>query len=161
MMCRDALADHDGPVLVLTGDTPLLKGTSLAALLQELQDNNAACVVGTATTEANEGLGRIVRDSDGNFLRIVEHKDASPEELEIQEINTGCFAYDCRALFEALTEVRPENKQGELYLTDCAEILRNKGRTVVAAQRLTIEEAMGVNTQDQLAEVARVMQSDA
>ncbi|MEW4529743.1 NTP transferase domain-containing protein [Maioricimonas sp. JC845] len=161
MMCRDALADHDGPVLVLTGDTPLLKGTSLAALLQELQDNNAVCVVGTATTEANEGLGRIVRDSDGNFLRIVEHKDASPEELKIEEINTGCFAYDSKALFEALTEVRPENKQGELYLTDCAEILRNKGRTVVAAQRLTIEEAMGVNTQDQLAEVARVMQSDA
>ena len=86
-------------------------------------------------------------------------KDASPEELKIQEINTGCFAYDCQALFEALTEVRPENKQGELYLTDCAEILRNKGKTVIAAQRLAIEEAMGVNTQDQLAEVARVMES--
>ncbi|QDU38887.1 Bifunctional protein GlmU [Maioricimonas rarisocia] len=160
MMCRDALAEHDGPVLVLTGDTPLLKGTSLAGLLSDLKENDAACVVGTATTEANEGLGRIVRDSEGNFLRIVEHKDASPEELQIQEINTGCFAYDCKALFEALTEVRPENKQGELYLTDCAEILRNKGRNVLAAERLTIEEAMGVNTQEQLAEVASVMQSD-
>lgn len=159
MMCRDTLADHDGPVLVLAGDTPLLRGSSLAALLDEQRQHNAACVVGTARTEHNEGLGRIVRDDQGRFLRITEHKDCTPEELAITEINTGCFAYDCHSLFEALAQVRSDNSQGEYYLTDCAEILLRSGRTVIAACKLDIEEAMGVNTREQLAEVERVMQS--
>ncbi|MEZ6050192.1 MAG: NTP transferase domain-containing protein [Planctomycetaceae bacterium] len=161
MMCQLDLVTHDGPVLVLTGDTPLLRGSSLKALLDQQRQNNAACVVGTADTEDNEGLGRIVRDADGSFLRITEHKDCTPEELKITEINTGCFAYDCKSLFEALDQVRPDNNQGEYYLTDCAEILRKAGKTVIAAPELDITEAMGVNTQEQLAEVERVMQERA
>lgn len=159
MMAREQLKDHHGPVLVLTGDTPLLRGRSLAGLLDDLRTNKAACVVGTAKTENNFGLGRIVRDAEGNFLRIVEQRDASPEEQAITEINTGCFAYDCDALFGALDEIRPNNSQGELYLTDCAEILRRKGHTVLASNRLDITEALGVNTQEQLAEVEAVMKS--
>lgn len=161
MMCRDLLADHDGPVLVLTGDTPLLRGSSLQALLDAQRSHEAACVVGTAQTQHNDGLGRIVRDAAGHFLRIVEHKDATPEELAITEINTGCFAYDSRSLFAALDQVRPNNNQGEYYLTDCAEILRTQGRPVVAACKLAIAEAMGVNTQEQLAEVERVMRDQS
>jgi len=158
MMCKGALADHDGPVLVLTGDTPLLRGSSLKALLDEQQQHAAACIIGTADTQENEGLGRIVRDADGHFLRITEHKDCTPDELNITEINTGCFAYDCKAMFDALDQVRPDNNQGEYYLTDCAEILRKSDRPVLAARKLDITEAMGVNTQEQLAEVERVMQ---
>lgn len=161
MMAEEALGRYEGSVLVLAGDTPLLRSESLKGLLDEQQQNNAACVVGTAVTENNAGLGRIVRDADGNFLRIVEHKDASPEELEIQEINTGCFAFDTQDLFSALKQLRPENQQAEYYLTDCAEILRNSGKPVRAANSLSIEEAMGVNTQDQLAEVAEVMKARA
>ena len=157
MCCREQLANHQGAVLVLAGDTPLLRGSSLQALIQELHEKSAACIVGTAQTEQNEGLGRIVRDASGDFLRIVEHKDASPEELQITEINTGCFAYNAESLFDALEQVRPENNQGEYYLTDCAEILRTSGKRVAAACKLDIEEAMGVNTQDQLTEVERVM----
>ncbi len=157
MMCREACGQHDGPVLVLTGDTPLLKGASLQGLLDDLRTNKAACVVGTARTENNHGLGRIVRDAAGNFLRIVEQRDATPEEQAITEINTGCFAYDCQSLFGALSEVRTNNSQGEFYLTDCAEILRQQGKPVLAAVRMEITEAMGVNTQEQLAEVERVM----
>lgn len=158
MCCEDQLTSHSGPVLVLTGDTPLLRGSSLRGLLNELQTQQAACVVGTAKTENNFGLGRIVRNADGEFLRIVEQKDATPAEQQIQEINTGCFAYDCQPLLAALREVRPNNSQGELYLTDCAEILRNHGHKVMAACKLDIVEAMGVNTQEQLAEVEQVMQ---
>lgn len=157
MVCREAVGDHDGPMLVLAGDTPLLQGESLSALLKEQTDHNAACVVGTASTENNQGLGRIVRDADGNFLRITEHKDATEEELKIQEINTGCFAYDCKKLFSALDQLKPDNAQAEYYLTDCAEILLKAGETVIAAEKLDINEAMGVNTQDQLAEVEQVM----
>jgi len=157
MMAREQLADYDGPVLVLTGDTPLLKASSLARLLKEQRDHQASCVVGTARTENNEGLGRIVRDAQGEFLRIVEQKDATPDERTITEINTGCFAYDCRSLFTALTDVRPNNLQAEYYLTDCAEILRKAGKVVRAACLFEISEAMGVNTQEQLQEVERVM----
>lgn len=160
MMSAECLADHDGPVLVLAGDTPLLKGSTLARLLEVQQQQDAACVVGTAITEANEGLGRIVRDAEGNFLRIVEQKDATPEEAAIQEINTGCFAFDGRQLFKALNQVRPDNNQAEYYLTDCAEILRTAGETVVAEAAFNIQEAMGVNTQEQLAEIAEILQQE-
>ncbi|MHC4878403.1 MAG: NTP transferase domain-containing protein [Planctomycetota bacterium] len=158
-MAADLLTDHDGPVLVLAGDTPLLRAASLQDLLDELTSNNAAAVVGSAITEANHGLGRIVRDADGQFTQIVEEKDATEDQKAIQEINTGCYAFDCRSLFEALTEVKPLNNQGEYYLTDCPAILRGKGRTVLAAAKLDIHEAMGVNTRDQLADVERVLQS--
>lgn len=159
MMCAKHLEHHDGPVLVLAGDTPLLRSESLAELLKTQQSTGAACVVGTAITEANQGLGRIVRDSDGNFLRIVEQKEATPEEAAIREINTGCFAFDCRLLFKALDEIRPDNKQSEYYLTDCAEILRRQGQKVIARPVFNIAEAMGVNTPEQLAEVERTMKS--
>lgn len=160
MMSADNLAEHDGPVLVLAGDTPLLKGSSLSRLLEVQQLQNAACVVGTAITEANEGLGRIVRDTNGSFLRIVEQKDATPEEAAILEINTGCFAFDGRQLFKALNQVRPNNNQAEYYLTDCAEILLKDGETVLAETAFTIQEALGVNTQEQLAEVADILQQE-
>ena len=160
MMSADNLAEHDGPVLVLAGDTPLLKGSSLSRLLEVQQQENAACVVGTAITEANEGLGRIVRDANGSFLRIVEQKDATPEEAAILEINTGCFAFDGRQLFKALNQVRPNNNQAEYYLTDCAEILLKDGETVLAETAFNIQEALGVNTQDQLAEVADILQQE-
>src|SRR5271168_1406877 len=91
MMCREHLAGVEGPVFVLAGDTPLLKSASLTALLQDLAENQAACVIGSAVTDANEGLGRIVRDGSGGFLRIVEHKDATPAERAIREINTGSY----------------------------------------------------------------------
>jgi bifunctional UDP-N-acetylglucosamine pyrophosphorylase/glucosamine-1-phosphate N-acetyltransferase len=158
VMCtRSLLGEHQGPVLVLAGDTPLLRPSSLAALLNTLDVQGAACVVGTAVTENNAGLGRIVRDDQGEFQRIVEQRDASPQEQAIREVNTGCFAFDGPALFAALDEVRPQNAQGEYYLTDCAEILKRRGRRVVAVSKFQMEEALGVNTQEQLAEVEAVM----
>ncbi|MCA8987905.1 MAG: NTP transferase domain-containing protein [Planctomycetaceae bacterium] len=159
MMAEKALAAHSGPVLVLAGDTPLLRGESLRGLLDEQAAHQAACVVGTATTSNNFGLGRIVRSADGTFQRIVEQKDASEAEQKIEEINTGCFAFEAQDLLQALKELRPENQQAEYYLTDCAEILLGKGKTVLAANTLDIQEAMGVNTQEQLAEVEVVMKS--
>lgn len=156
-MCAEQLANHDGPVLILAGDTPLLRGESLAALLAELRDQRAACVIGTAITENNFGLGRVVRSSSGDFLRIVEQKDTTPEEAAIREINTGCYAFESRLLFQALTQIRPNNSQGEYYLTDVPAILKAEGHRVIAAPKLTIEEAMGVNTPEQLADVEAIL----
>ena len=92
-------------------------------------------------------------------LVVKAGKDATPEEAAITEINVGCYVFDCQSLFQALEQIRPNNKQGELYLTDCCGILKQAGRTVIAAPRLNIIEALGVNTRAQLAEVHRAMQS--
>ncbi|MFM7057205.1 MAG: NTP transferase domain-containing protein [Planctomycetota bacterium] len=153
MMCESALATHTGAVLILAGDTPLLRGASLKALLDRREELRAACVIGTARTENNEGLGRIVRDERGSFQRIVEQKDATPDERRITEINTGCYAFSTPLLLESLRSLRPNNSQGEYYLTDCPRVLMDTGVTVEATCSLTLEEALGVNTRAQLAEV--------
>lgn len=160
MMCRDALASHNGPVLVLAGDTPLLRAESLAALLKAQTDSAAAAVIGTAETEANHGLGRIVRTADGEFDRIVEERDATPEQRAIREINTGCYAFDAQGLLSALDRIRPDNNQAEYYLTDCPLVLKRDGRRVVAARVFDVAEAMGVNTRAQLADVTRTIQQE-
>lgn len=158
MMCREFLREHAGPVLVLAGDTPLLTSQSLCGLVDDLTANKAACVIGTAVTDANEGLGRIVRNTEGEFARIVEQKDASPQERAITEINTGCYAFDGPSLLWALDRIRPNNKQNEYYLTDCPAVLEEAGRRVIAVRRFNVEEAIGVNTRMQLADVERSIQ---
>lgn len=158
MMCHDALQGHNGPVLILTGDAPLMRSESFLGLLLDYNTSQAACVIGTAQTENNVGLGRIVRDSERNFERIVEEKDASPEEKQITEINVGCYVFNGPHLLASLNEIQPNNKQGEYYLTDCCGVLKKQGQTVVASQRLDISEALGVNTRQQLAEVTQHMQ---
>lgn len=158
MMCREALREHHGPVLILAGDTPLLQASSLERLLSVQQTQTAACVIGSAITPANQGLGRVVRDAAGRFQRIVEEKDATPEQRAIQEINTGCYAFDAQALLRALERIQPNNVQKEYYLTDCPRVLLDAGQTVVAEAAFTTVEALGVNTRVQLAEVTASIQ---
>jgi bifunctional UDP-N-acetylglucosamine pyrophosphorylase/glucosamine-1-phosphate N-acetyltransferase len=136
----------------------LLHGESLKALLDRREALQAACVIGTARTENNEGLGRIVRDGAGRLQRIVEQKDASPDERSITEVNTGCYAFSTPRLLESLQRIQPNNKQGEYYLTDCPRVLMDDGHTVEAACSLTLEEALGVNTRVQLADARRSIQ---
>lgn len=158
MMCESELTGHDGSVLVLAGDTPLLQSASLRALLDHQQENSAASVIGTADTANNDGLGRVVRDAPGNFVCIREQKDASDEELKITEINTGCYAFSTPLLLESLRKLKPDNAQAEYYLTDCPRILMDEGHHVAASCSLTIEEAIGVNNRVQLAEVRQHIQ---
>jgi bifunctional UDP-N-acetylglucosamine pyrophosphorylase / glucosamine-1-phosphate N-acetyltransferase len=158
MMCRENLKGHDGAVLILTGDAPLMRPESFAALLEDYRHEKAACVIGTAETGNNFGLGRIVRNAEGEFVKIVEQKDATPDEAAIREINVGCYVFDCRRLFEALDRIQPNNQQKEYYLTDCCAILRDAGHRVFASRRLDIVEALGVNTRAQLAEVHHALQ---
>ncbi len=159
MMAEPELKSHDGSVLILAGDTPLLKGSSLKALLDAQAEQKAACVIGTADTANNEGLGRVVRDASGNFECIVEHKDASDEQRQITEINTGCYAFDTQLLLSSLRKLKPNNVQSEYYLTDCPRILMVEGHKVAAKCSLTIQEAIGVNNRIQLAEVRQHIQT--
>ena len=160
MMAEPELQGHDGPVLILAGDTPLLHGSSLKALLDHQAEHDAACVIGTADTTNNDGLGRVVRDAQGQFQCIVEHKDATDEQRKITEINTGCYAFDGPLLLESLRQLKPDNVQAEYYLTDCPRILMDAGHTVAASCSLTIQEAIGVNNRVQLAEVRQHIQAE-
>lgn len=161
MMCRDQLADHDGPVLVLAGDTPLLRVETLQGLLEEQREHKAGCVIGTAVTAANKGLGRIVRDASGEFEAIVEQKDATPEQQAIQEINTACYVFDNQPLLSVLARLKTNNTQGEYYLTDGPALMKSDGLPVRASQKFDILEAMGVNTRVQLAEVRKALEARA
>lgn len=160
MMCREHLQSHSGPVLILAGDTPLIRPESLRKLVELQQQEQASCVIGTAHTADNQGLGRIVRTPSGAFMAIVEEKDATEEQRRITEINTGCYAFDTPALLESLLALRPENAQSEYYLTDCPRILLSRGANVLAASVFQAREALGVNTRVQLAEVASEIQRE-
>lgn len=158
MQARENLKDNNGPVFVLTGDAPLMRTESFRALLADFAERKAACVIGTAETENNFGLGRIVRNGAGDFVKIVEQKDATPEEQKIREINVGCYVFDSRKLFQALDQIQPNNVQKEYYLTDCCGILKAAGEPVIASPRLDIIEALGVNTRAELARVHEALQ---
>ena len=160
MMAESALEGHEGSTLILAGDTPLLQGSSLKALLDDQASENAACVIGTADTADNDGLGRVVRNADGNFECIVEHKDATEAQREITEINTGCYAFNTPLLLKSLRQLKPNNVQAEYYLTDCPRILMDEGHKVAASCSLTIQEAIGVNNRIQLAEVRGHIQQE-
>ena len=144
------------------GRYSLLKRESLASLLGALMEQKAACVIGTDVTEANFGLGRVIRDAHGQFERIVEEKDATPEEKRVQEINTGCYAFDSQALLASLDQIRPNNSQSEYYLTDCPRVLKDAGANVVALNAFDMIDELGESTRrEQLAEVTRTLQKAA
>ena len=157
-VCKEALADFDGSLLVLTGDSPLVTADTLRALVQKREESQAAVVVLTMVVDDPFGYGRIVRDAQGNVERIVEQKDATPEQQAITECNSGFYCFDAKALFSALEQVKSNNSQGEYYLTDVLEIAREAGRGVLAQVVEDPTECLGVNTRVQLAQAAKKMQ---
>jgi bifunctional UDP-N-acetylglucosamine pyrophosphorylase/glucosamine-1-phosphate N-acetyltransferase len=144
-------AQANGTVLVSYGDVPLLDATMLGALLDEHRENGNAVTVLSAVVQNPVGYGRIVRNSHGAVTSIVEQRDATPEQAEITEINSGLYAFDAEVLRNALAKLSPENSQGELYLTDVLSLARADGLRVgalVCADPFLVE---GVNDRVQLA----------
>lgn len=156
-VCADALADFDGSLVVLSGDCPLISSETIAALVKAREDADAAVVVLSMELENPFGYGRIIRGEDGSVVRIVEQKDATPEEAAVCECNSGFYCFDAKALFAALSKVGSDNAQGEFYLTDVLEICRNEGRVVTALTAQDPTECLGVNSRAQLAQAASVM----
>ena len=157
-VCADAFANFDGSLVVLSGDCPLIKPETITRLIQMRQENDAAVVVLTMQLDNPFGYGRIIRDEQGNVERIVEQKDATPEEAAVTECNSGFYCFDARALFEALTQVDSNNAQGEFYLTDVLWICRNAGRKVMALVTDDPSECLGVNSRVQLAQASKQLQ---
>jgi bifunctional UDP-N-acetylglucosamine pyrophosphorylase/glucosamine-1-phosphate N-acetyltransferase/UDP-N-acetylglucosamine pyrophosphorylase len=152
LMCRPALQIHAGPVLILTGDSPLVQSATLEKMLDEFNRHRAACLMGTAKKQNPSGLGRVVRDAAGNFQAIVEEKDASPEQKGISEVNMSYYLFDSSQLWQALDQIRNDNAQGEYYITDCPGILKRAGKDVRALCVLTDRETLSINTPAELAE---------
>ena len=157
MACRELLAGHEGPVLVVAGDSPMMQSDSVAALLAEFDRRPAACILGTAHKKNPAGLGRIVRDAEGNFRAIVEEKDATGQQRRITEVNMSYYVYNCRDLLRALDHIRPDNVQGEYYITDCPGLLVARGKEVRALDVLQPCEALGINTLEELDIVEEAM----
>lgn len=158
LTAKEKLADKDGATLVVTGDTPLFTTNTFKNLFAYHAEKGNAATVLTAEAPNPFGYGRIIRDDQGNVLRIVEQKDGKPEELKVKEINTGVFCFDNKKLFEALKHVDNNNAQGEYYLTDVLEILRNEGERVGAYKMHDFSESLGVNDRIALAQATKIMQ---
>jgi len=158
MMCREQLKDHDGAVLVVAGDSPLMQSASIAALLAEFDKVPTGCLLGTGYRDDPHGFGRIVRDSEGNFDQIVEEKDATPQQREITEVNLSCYVFNCQDLLWALDQLGNDNNQREYYVTDCPGILKDAGRVVKALDVLQPCESLSINTMDDLAAVEGEME---
>lgn len=160
MMCREALAGQDGPVMVVAGDSPMIKSASVARVLGEFASHPSACLMGTLHKPDPTGLGRIVRDAEGEFAGIVEERDATPEQRRITEVNMSCYVFRGPDLLEALAKLEPKNAQGEFYLTDCPGLLRQWGREVRALPVLHPSEALSINNPDELAVVEEAMRNE-
>jgi bifunctional UDP-N-acetylglucosamine pyrophosphorylase/glucosamine-1-phosphate N-acetyltransferase/UDP-N-acetylglucosamine pyrophosphorylase len=159
MCAREHFAGHDGPVLVVAGDSPMMQSDSLAKLLAEFERSRPACLLGTATKDDPSGLGRVVRDQDGRFLGIVEEKDATSEQKQVREVNLSCYVFHGPSLLEALDQIRTDNAQGEYYITDCPGVLLSAGRDVRALCVLQPCEALSINNMEELAVVEGAMRA--
>jgi bifunctional UDP-N-acetylglucosamine pyrophosphorylase/glucosamine-1-phosphate N-acetyltransferase len=148
-------ADLDGTVLVTYGDVPLLSGSTLHALVDHHSASGSAVTVITANLANPTGYGRILRGADDSVEGIVEHKDATPEQLAITEINSGIYAFDAQVLRDALEHVTTDNSQGEKYLTDVLAIARSAGRRVAAHLIDDLWQTEGVNDRVQLARLGK------
>ena len=151
MTAERSIGRGAGELLIVNGDLPNLGAATLRALLSLHRRSRAALSLVTTEVPDATGYGRIVRDAKGRVTRIVEHKDASPGERAIREINCGIYCADAAALFRSLKRLRPDNAQGEYYLTDAVHALIARGDTVVALKHEPADEVLGVNTRAELA----------
>ncbi len=157
MQTESLLKDFEGDILILSGDVPLLKFETVQQLIDEHITNNNDATLLTTVFENPFGYGRIVRNSSGNFEKIVEHKDATEEEKMIKEINPAIYMVKAKILFEALSRISPENSQKEYYLTDIFHFIPKESTgTVTTSDEL---EVTGVNSIEQLKEMEDALNS--
>ena len=146
---RKIVPDTETPVVIVAGDSPMMQGKTIAAMLENWYAEPTAGLLGTIEVENPTGLGRILRDSEGNFLGIVEEKDATPLQKTIREVNQSYYLFRVKDLLEVLPRLRAENAQGEYYLTDVPGFLLREGKTVQAHPLLQSIEATSVNTPEE------------
>jgi len=158
MCCREHLAGFAGQTLVLCGDGPLIRSETLKTLIEKHESEHAAATLATAVLDDPVGYGRIIRDTYGNIEGIIEHADCTLEQLKIQEVNPSYYLFNNKVLFEYVEQVKPDNVKGEFYLTDALAMIIESGHKVVAITAVRPEEAVSVNSREQLSDAGKIMQ---
>lgn len=156
LQTREALSRECEEVLILAGDVPLLRSETLAELIRLHQESECDLTVLSIHAPNPYGYGRIVRDFDREFTSIVEEKEATTDQRNLSEINSGVYVVKRKELFRALTKIKPNNAKGEFYLTDIVGIMANAGKRIQAVNVGTFDELQGINTPDELARAEAV-----
>jgi len=158
---RSELENSESLVLILSGDVPMIKTETLRKLIDHHNNAAAACTILSVRLENPTGYGRIVRDQNDSFQKIVEQRDATEQQRLVKEINSGIYCFDAKELYRALRKVEPANDQGEYYLTDVAEIILASGGTVSVYLHGDSREVYGINTRAELAEFENLIRRSA
>jgi len=151
------LGSYAGDVLVLSGDVPLLQEKTLNDLIRHHDESKAVATILTADLDDPTGYGRVIRNENGFVESIVEHRDATPDQLTVHEINSGIYIFDSKRLYEALAHITPHNAQNEYYLTDVFSYYWKQMLPVAAVKAQDHNEIRGINTIDQLLEAETVL----
>jgi UDP-N-acetylglucosamine diphosphorylase/glucosamine-1-phosphate N-acetyltransferase len=154
---KSILGTYQHDLLVLSGDVPMLSKETLEKLITTHQSTNAIATLLTANLEDPSGYGRVIRNFEGEVIKIVEHKDASSEELKVQEINVGIYIFKTPPLFDNLDLVNNDNAQGEYYLPDVVKMYVDRGAKVVAQLANNFNETRGINTIQQLRDAETIL----
>lgn len=158
---RSVLEKTNSLVLVLSGDVPMIKVETLRKFIEHHNDACAACSILSVRLENPTGYGRIIRDDSESFQNIVEQRDATDEQCQVKEINSGIYCFEAKDLFRALRSVEPANDQGEYYLTDVPKIILRSGGTVSVYQHNDAREVYGINSRADLAEFENLVRRAA
>jgi len=147
-------------VLILPGDSPLISIGTLKKLINYRSNSGSSASLLTSLIPDPTGYGRIIKDSDGNIIKIVEETDTSSEEKKIHEVNSSIYCFDTKSLFENIVKIKDQNKQKEYYLTDIVETLVKKGKKVNSLKIPDYQEVMGINNRFQLSVLENIMQKE-
>ena len=157
MAAQAELENWGGSVLICCGDMPVVKAETYSQLVRlHIQQNNDCTIL---SSQASDSLpyGRIIRDPSGNFMEIIEDRDCTPEQKKITELNSGVYVFRSEMLIEALKNLKNDNNQGEYYLTDVPQIMKNKGAKIGICKRDLGVEIIGVNNIEQLRQVEKIL----
>lgn len=157
LQTRAALADHDGPVIVMNGDHPLYRARTLAGLREAWQARKAGLAILVTELPDPSGYGRVLRDAAGRVARVVEENECSDTLRRVREVNLGAYCADARTLFDLLARVRNDNAKGEYYITDLIEIALASGHSVESASAADWRESLGINTRQELAQAESLL----
>lgn len=157
MAAYSQLEGFEGSLLVCCGDMPLIKKETYKALIEEHISSGNCCTILSGTSDIDLPYGRILRTEQGDFIGVVEDKDALPEQKAIKELNSGVYVFESQALRRVLSELKSDNAQGEYYLTDAPVLLQKHGYKIGVCLRELGYEIIGVNTPEQLKQVEELL----
>ena len=155
------LEGYEGHLIVCCGDTPLMSRATFQALAKTHLEEDNSCTMLSARLPEGGSYGRVLREEDGSFQRIVEARDCTPEQAAVTEVNTGTYVFHVPALLSVLNELNQDNAQGELYLTDVPALLKARGLRVGLCDTCSPDEMLGVNTVEQLQQVEDLLRREA